>query len=33
VDLGGYYKPDAAKATAIMRPSQTFNEALAVLRD
>jgi isocitrate dehydrogenase len=32
VDLGGYYKPDPAKAIAIMRPSKTFNEALAVLR-
>src|SRR5688572_6589573 len=31
VDLGGYYKPDPAKADAIMRPSKTFNEALAVL--
>ena len=31
VDLGGYYKPDAAKTTAIMRQSQTFNAALAML--
>jgi isocitrate dehydrogenase len=31
VDLGGYYKPDPAKATAVMRPSRTFNEALASL--
>jgi isocitrate dehydrogenase len=31
VDLGGYYKPDAAKCAAIMRPSRTFNEALARL--
>jgi len=25
VDLGGYYKPDAAKTDAVMRPSATFN--------
>ena len=25
VDIGGYYRPDAAKATAAMRPSATFN--------
>jgi isocitrate dehydrogenase len=31
VDLGGYYRPDAAKATEVMRPSKTFNEALASL--
>jgi isocitrate dehydrogenase len=31
VDLGGYYKPDSAKADAIMRPSKTLNNALAVL--
>ncbi len=31
VDLGGYYRPDADKATAVMRPSQTFNDALAAL--
>jgi isocitrate dehydrogenase len=31
VDLGGYYKPNAAKCAAIMRPSRTFNEALARL--
>ncbi|HEX5141353.1 MAG TPA: NADP-dependent isocitrate dehydrogenase, partial [Dehalococcoidia bacterium] len=31
VDLGGYYKPDPAKADAIMRPSKTLNDALAVL--
>jgi isocitrate dehydrogenase len=29
VDLGGYYAPDAALATAVMRPSRTFNSALA----
>src|SRR3546814_6721873 len=33
VDIGGYYAPDDAKATAVMRPSQTFNEALANLKD
>jgi len=27
-DIGGYYAPDAAKATAVMRPSQTFNAAI-----
>lgn len=31
VDIGGYYQPDAAKAAAAMRPSKTFNEALANL--
>ncbi|WP_330299638.1 NADP-dependent isocitrate dehydrogenase [Streptomyces sp. NBC_00503] len=31
VDIGGYYQPDAAKAAAIMRPSATLNEALALL--
>ncbi|KRE57040.1 NADP-dependent isocitrate dehydrogenase [Phycicoccus sp. Soil748] len=31
-DIGGYYRPDEAKASAVMRPSQTFNEALAALR-
>ncbi|MFI2488194.1 NADP-dependent isocitrate dehydrogenase [Promicromonospora kroppenstedtii] len=30
-DIGGYYRPDGAKATAVMRPSTTFNEALASL--
>ena len=29
VDLGGYYRPDADKVTAVMRPSPTFNDALA----
>jgi isocitrate dehydrogenase len=28
-DLGGYYRVDAEKCTAIMRPSATFNAALA----
>jgi isocitrate dehydrogenase len=31
VDLGGYYRPDDEKASAVMRPSQTFNDALASL--
>ena len=31
VDIGGYYHPDAVKASAIMRPSQTFNTVLAAL--
>lgn len=31
VDLGGYYRPDDAKTTAVMRPSKTFNEVLAKL--
>ncbi|MFE6099047.1 NADP-dependent isocitrate dehydrogenase [Streptomyces laurentii] len=30
-DLGGYYQPDPAKAAAVMRPSATFNEAVASL--
>lgn len=30
-DIGGYYQPDPAKATAVMRPSQTFNQAIASL--
>ena len=30
-DIGGYYFPDPAKASAIMRPSQTFNTVLATL--
>jgi isocitrate dehydrogenase len=25
VDVGGYYCPDPAKATEVMRPSKTFN--------
>ncbi|MQW75949.1 NADP-dependent isocitrate dehydrogenase [Nocardioides sp. dk4132] len=28
-DIGGYYRPDDAKAEAVMRPSTTLNEALA----
>ena len=31
VDLGGYYLPDAAKASAAMRPSATLNAAIAAL--
>jgi isocitrate dehydrogenase len=31
VDLGGYYRPDAEKVSSVMRPSQTFNDALATL--
>ncbi len=31
VDLGGYYRPDDELATAVMRPSTTFNQALASL--
>jgi isocitrate dehydrogenase len=27
-DIGGYYSPDPEKATAVMRPSQTFNAAI-----
>lgn len=30
-DIGGYYQPDPAKAAAVMRPSQTFNQAIAAL--
>ncbi|MCB1649248.1 MAG: NADP-dependent isocitrate dehydrogenase [Pseudomonadales bacterium] len=29
VDIGGYYQPDNAKASAAMRPSNILNEALA----
>jgi isocitrate dehydrogenase len=31
VDIGGYYRPDDAKASAVMRPSKTFNDALGTL--
>ncbi len=31
VDLGGYYAPDAALTTAVMRPSPLLNAALATL--
>ncbi|MFI2224814.1 NADP-dependent isocitrate dehydrogenase [Streptomyces fradiae] len=30
-DIGGYYQPDPEKAAAVMRPSATFNQALATL--
>jgi isocitrate dehydrogenase len=30
-DIGGYYRPDLERATAAMRPSKTFNEALKSL--
>ncbi len=30
-DIGGYYRPDGEKASAVMRPSKTLNEALASL--
>jgi len=29
VDIGGYYRPDMEKVSAAMRPSRTFNDALA----
>ena len=29
VDIGGYYAPDSDMTTAVMRPSKTFNAALA----
>jgi isocitrate dehydrogenase len=31
VDIGGYYQPDDSRADAAMRPSETFNEAIASL--
>jgi isocitrate dehydrogenase len=31
VDVGGYFKPDAEKASRAMRPSETLNKALASL--
>jgi len=30
-DIGGYYRPDTEKVTAVMRPSRTFNDILAKL--
>ncbi len=33
VDVGGYYRPDPEKASALMRPSKTFNESLSILRN
>ena len=31
VDIGGYYRPDEAKVSAVMRPSEKFSEVLAML--
>lgn len=31
-EIGGYYQPDPAKASAVMRPSKTLNQALDSLR-
>ncbi|GAA1183750.1 NADP-dependent isocitrate dehydrogenase [Streptomyces hebeiensis] len=31
VEIGGYYRPDPAKASDVMRPSATLNQALAAL--
>jgi len=30
-DIGGYYLPDVRKTDAVMRPSATFNAALAAV--
>jgi isocitrate dehydrogenase len=30
-DIGGYYRPDPDKVSAVMRPSKTFNDDLATL--
>ncbi|MDX6231671.1 MAG: isocitrate dehydrogenase, partial [Nocardioidaceae bacterium] len=30
-DIGGYFRPDDAKASQIMRPSTTFSEVLSIL--
>ena len=30
-DIGGYYRPDDAKTSAVMRPSETFNRVLSSL--
>jgi isocitrate dehydrogenase len=32
-DIGGYYRPDVAKTTAVMRPSAALNAAIASLWD
>ncbi len=32
VEIGGYYRPDADKASAVMRPSGTFNKVLSTLK-
>jgi isocitrate dehydrogenase len=31
VDIGGYYRPDTAKVSAVMRPSAKFSEVLGML--
>ncbi|KQR02186.1 isocitrate dehydrogenase [Arthrobacter sp. Leaf141] len=31
VDVGGYYHPDSAKASAVMRPSATLNKVISTL--
>ncbi len=31
VDIGGYYQPDPSLASAVMRPSTVFNDAIATL--
>jgi isocitrate dehydrogenase len=31
VDIGGYYRPEDAKASAVMRPSATLNQVIAGL--
>jgi len=31
VDIGGYYQPDEAKASAALRPSKTLNDILALI--
>ena len=33
VDIGGYYSPDTEKTAAVMRPSRTFNAALAAAQN
>ena len=33
IDIGGYYLPDAERSTAAMRPSATFNGAIARLKE
>ena len=32
VEIGGYYFPDREKVTAVMRPSETLNKALAAMQ-
>jgi isocitrate dehydrogenase len=31
VDVGGYYQPEDAKASAALRPSKTLNDILATI--